>query len=92
MNTDMIARDTDRFASCEISEGALELARADLIAHGVTEDQWSQVTGFGSRRLGFCRPDDTILNKYACGALSMMGVMGAVFGSNSPQHKRGTNA
>lgn len=91
MTTNIIHRDTDANATCHISNDAIELAKAKLLALGITEDQMNQVTGFGSRRLGFCKPDDTILNKFACGSLSAYGVMGTIFGTDSPQHHRGNN-
>ena len=67
----------------------LSLARAVLLAHGVTDDQMNQVTGCGSRRNPLCLKDDTVLNKYAAGALSMVGVMGVVFGTDSREHHAG---
>ena len=67
----------------------VDLARAQLFDAGLNEDQLSIVTGFGHRSGVACKPDDTILNKYAAGALLIVGVMGSVFGSGSPQHHRG---
>jgi hypothetical protein len=91
MDTSIFHRDTDASVKCQISDGALELAKSTLLGLGVTEEQMNQVTGFGLRRLGFCKPEDTILNKFACGALSAYGVMGTIFGTDSPQHHRGNN-
>lgn len=64
-------------------------ARAELLAAGLTEGELNIVTGFGQRHISGMKPDDTILNKYRFGALSMIGVMGSVFGSDSPQHHAG---
>jgi hypothetical protein len=70
----------------------LELAEArrELAALGLTREQMQQVTGMGHRRYPACGPDDTVEQKYAAGALSAHGVMGVVFGADSPQHHAGT--
>jgi hypothetical protein len=60
-----------------------------LLAAGLTEAQLSKITGFGLRNRDGCENVDTVLNKYAAGALSLVGVMGCVFGSDTPQHHRG---
>lgn len=69
----------------------IEAAQSELLALGVTIEQISQVTGFGHRYGYDCKPEDTILNKYRAGALSVIGVMGTIFGTDTPQHHRGHN-
>jgi hypothetical protein len=66
-------------------------ARRLLLAAGLSPDQLDKVTGFGLRNRDGCENVDTVLNKYAAGALSLVGVMGDVFGSDTPQHHRGHN-
>jgi len=60
-----------------------------LLLHGLTPYQINQVIGFGLRNLPGCQNEDTILNKYQAGSLSMFGVMGVLFGGDSPQHHTG---
>ncbi len=51
-------------------------AAADrLTAAGITDSEMQTVTGFGLRRLADCKADDTILNKYTAGALTLEGVL-----------------
>lgn len=69
---------------------AMVEAANELRALGVTDEQMGQVTGFGLRRLEGCAPEDTILRKYATGALSAHGVMKVLYGTDSPQHNAGT--
>lgn len=69
--------------------GPLTAAREELAALGITDEQMDTVTGFGLRRIDRCLADDTIVNKYAAGALTRHGVMMVLFGSNSPQHLAG---
>ena len=45
-----------------------------IVDCGLTFDQATTVTGFGLRRLRGCKPADTIANKYAAGALSIVGI------------------
>lgn len=66
-------------------------ARSELLALGLTPEQFRTQTGAGLRNVYGCFNTDTVLAKYAAGALSAYGVMGAVFGSDSPQHHRGHN-
>jgi hypothetical protein len=82
-------RDAD--AARPMPSEAIQIARETLRSLAVTDEQMQQVTGFGLRRLGLCKPEDTVLHKFAAGALSAVGVMGAIFGSDSPQHHRGHN-
>jgi hypothetical protein len=70
---------------------SVEAATAELLALGVTIEQISEVTGFGHRHGYDCKPEDTRLNKYRAGALSARGVMGDIFGTDTPQHHRGHN-
>lgn len=63
----------------------------DLPDLGLTEEQWSQTTGFGRRNIDGCDNVDTLANKYRAGALSEAGVMGQVFGTDTPQHHLGHN-
>lgn len=49
-------------------------ARNELLALGLTDEQIDATTGFGLRRIAGCLPNDTVLNKYAAGALSAEGV------------------
>jgi hypothetical protein len=73
---------------------------AELLAAGVTHAQMATITGAGLRRgdvldmltghgSGGCKPEDTILNKYATGALSIYGVMAVLYGTDSRQHHQG---
>jgi hypothetical protein len=66
-------------------------ARALLFAAGLSVEQTETVTGFGRRHVEGCENDDTVTRKLAAGALSVYGVMGVVFGSDSVQHHRGHN-
>ena len=66
-------------------------ARRVLLAAGLSVDELEAVTGFGLRSGCRCLPVDSRVNKYAAGALSIHGVMGDVFGSDSVQHHRGHN-
>lgn len=66
-------------------------ARRVLLAAGLTLEQLNKLTGFGRRHDVNCAPTDTVINKFAAGALSIYGVMGDVFGSDTVQHHRGHN-
>lgn len=68
----------------------LATARRELAAAGVTNAQMDTYTGFGHRTVVGDRHAPIVV-KYADGALSMTGVMGAVFGTDSPQHHAGHN-
>lgn len=50
----------------------IDRARAELAAAGV--DNVDEVTGFGLRRLPGCKAEDTIMNKYRAGALTIEGI------------------
>ena len=69
----------------------LDVARRELLGLGVTVDQLEATTGMGLRSGVHCAPTDTVLRKYAAGALSAHGVMGVLFGSGSWQHHAGHN-
>jgi hypothetical protein len=58
---------------------------------GITDEQMVKITGFGHRRGYACFPDDSIVAKFAAGALSAIGVCGVIFGTDSPQHHNGHN-
>lgn len=62
-----------------------------LEAVGLTDKHLGHLTGMGRRHGVDCEQVDTVLNKYAAGALSIHGVMGSVFGTDSVQHHRGHN-
>lgn len=69
----------------------VEVARRVLLAAGLTPEQIETTTGFGRRHEVRCLPVDSRLNKFAAGALSLVGVMGDVFGTDTVQHHRGHN-
>lgn len=64
-------------------------AEQDLHRLGVSVEQMQKMTGFGRRNIPGCKNTDTILNKYRAGALSAVGVMGDLYGLDSPQHRAG---
>lgn len=67
-----------------------DAAAANLIRQGVPAHLTLKVTGMGHRtHIG--ERYATVAHKYADGALALMGVMGTVFGSDSPEHHRGHN-
>jgi len=67
----------------------LQAAYNTLRDAGLTHEQCYIVTGMGRRHGVECQEDDFVLRKFAAGALSIYGVMGVVFGPDSPQHHRG---
>lgn len=67
-------------------------ARRELAELGLADEQtFRTMTGMGLRRIPGCAATDSVLNKYRAGALSAHGVMGVLFGSDSPQHHAGHN-
>ena len=64
-------------------------AASALTAAGVPVELFGKITGFGGRRCRGCHAEDTILNKFAAGALSIYGVMGVLYGTDSPSHHAG---
>jgi hypothetical protein len=74
----------------EIPTPAL-VAERELAEAGITVEQMHTTTGFGIRHGMQSLPNDTILNKYAAGALTLTGVMATLFGVDSPQHHQGHN-
>lgn len=64
-------------------------AAAELLRAGVAEHELGTVTGMGLRRGVACLPEDTIVRKVAAGALTIVGVMAALHGIDSPQHHAG---
>lgn len=64
-------------------------AASALAERGLSVEQMATVTGSGRRNIDGCENSDTVLNKFRAGALSVTGVMGAVFGVDSPEHHRG---
>jgi hypothetical protein len=65
-------------------------ARLELADLGVSDAQMARVTGMGGRGNDNCLPDDTIVNKYRAGALTVYGVMSVLYGLDSPQHHAGS--
>lgn len=69
--------------------------RARLAALGLTDEQMATRTGMGSRQIArwmgkTVNAEDTVLAKFAVGALSEAGVMAVLYGTDSPQHHAGT--
>lgn len=69
--------------------------RSRLLELGLTDEQMNTRTGMGSRQIARwmgrdVQAEDTVLAKYAVGALSETGVMAVLYGVDSPQHHAGT--
>ena len=83
MNNSLDKKDTARYD--------VELADMILAWLGMPRESRLKVTGMGHRRGFDCKPDDSVLNKFASGAMSRYGAFGAVYGSDSHQHHMGYN-